>query len=272
MEKCYSLVPVSTSTAVVVGEEHNGSTVDIQEVEKQHLSEIEELTGDIERLEFEKEMTEVRVTSTREYLEKRFEDLVDEVEELIAAVEIKMDDEARAARKNNQPDKEEYESEADDDEEATLDEDDESVDDGLEAQDRMAGTEYLKKCRKVYYAIAAGTHPDRCGSTSKVNFFLEAKKALEAFNLEWLEDIYFRVFHKRFGKTSLIEKLITLRRQKSDLESEILSLKQTSSWALHLIEIQEGREAAAQRFEVGLKSKRDHLRAILNGDYSQCEF
>jgi len=271
MEKCYSLVPVSTSTQVVVtGEEHNGSTLDIQEVEQQNLSEIEELEGEIERLEFEKEMTEVRVTSTREYLEKRYEDLVDEVEELIAAVELKLDDESRQAQKEDR--EPEYESEADDDEEATVDEDDESVDDGLEEQDRQAGTEYLKKCRKIYYAIAAGTHPDRCGSTSKVNFFLEAKKALEAFNLEWLEDIYFRVFHKRFGKTSLIEKLIALRRQKSDLESEILSLKQTSSWALHLIEIQEGREAAAQRFEVGLKSKRDHLRAILNGDYSQCEF
>ncbi|AXG67523.1 hypothetical protein JA33_149 [Dickeya phage vB_DsoM_JA33] len=283
MQKSFSLVPVSLPAPIVEIEEDNSETTAEREANAQ--SEYVELEHEIERLEFEKEMTESRATSTRKYMENRFQDLVDEVEELLIQVEEKYEKENEVVGEDDvdlenededDPDAKadlEFNSSRDDDDRPDIDEDDDgfnSHDNELrqQAEEKMSVS---KKCRKIYFAIASRTHPDRCGNTSKVHLFRQAVQAVESLNLEWLEKIYVKVFGKPYGKQNLFERVMALRLRKRELQEEILEIKQTTSWVLHLLEIEEGRESAARQFEAALRRKRSHLLALLKGDFSQCE-
>ncbi|AXG66553.1 hypothetical protein JA13_150 [Dickeya phage vB_DsoM_JA13] len=283
MQKSFSLVPVSLPAPIEEIDEDNPETIAEREASAQ--SEYVELEHEIERLEFEKEMTESRATSTRKYMENRFQDLVDEVEELLIQVEEKYEKENEVVDEDDvdlenededDPDAKadlEFNSSRDDDDRPDIDEDDDgfnSHDNELrqQAEEKMSVS---KKCRKIYFAIASRTHPDRCGNTSKVHLFRQAVQAVESLNLEWLEKIYIKVFGKPYGKQNLFERVLALRLRKRQLQEEILEIKQTTSWVLHLLEIEEGREKAAQQFEAALRRKRSQLLALLKGDFSQCE-
>ncbi|AXG66878.1 hypothetical protein HOU08_gp152 [Dickeya phage vB_DsoM_JA29] len=283
MQKSFSLVPVSLPAPIKEIEEDNSETTAEREANAQ--SEYVELEHEIERLEFEKEMTETRATTTRKYMESRFQDLVDEVEELLLQVEEKFEKENEVVDEDDvdlenededDPDAKadlEFNSSRDDDDRPDIDEDDDgfnSHDNELrqQAEEKMSVS---KKCRKIYFAIASRTHPDRCGNTSRVHLFRQAVQAVESLNLEWLEKIYIKVFGKPYGKQNLFERVMALRLRKRQLQEEILEIKQTTSWVLHLLEIEEGRERAAQQFEAALRRKRSQLLALLKGDFSQCE-
>lgn len=287
MEKSFSLVPVSTSKHVVETDypTEEAQTVMTADAEERALSQYEELTQEIERLEFEKEMTEVRAENTRKYYENEFAELLDEVEELGIQIEEKFSDvdseydlEAeddpdadtdrhKKGKSGADKDIEDYLREAmegaqDRDEVSDIDEDDK----GFNHNDGNAAS-LRKKCRKLYLAIASKTHPDRCGNTSKVHLFRSAVEAFEVLNLKVLESIYEKVFGKPFGKTNLMERLIALRMRKAILENEIRLIRQSNSWALHLLEIEEGRAFARQQYEAALRNKISEMRAILRGEY-----
>lgn len=290
MEKSFSLVPVSTSKHVVETDylTEEAQTVMTADAEKRALSQYEELTQDIERLEFEKEMTEVRAETTRKYYENEFAELLDEIEELGIQIEEKYsdvdseydfedeedpdadDDTDRHKKGKSGADmdiddylREAIEGAQDRDEVSDIDEDDK----GFNHNDNTAAN-LRKKCRKLYLAIASKTHPDRCGNTSKVHLFRSAVEAFEVLNLKALESIYEKVFGKPFGKSNLMERLIALRMRKAMLENEIRLIRQSNSWALHLLEIEEGRAFARQQYEAALRNKISEMQAILRGEYT----
>jgi hypothetical protein len=296
MEKSYSLVPVSTSRQLVTTDYLAEEVQEAATAEKEEaLSEYQELVADIERLEFEKEMTAIRAENTRKYYENEFAELMDIVEQLLIEVEEKyadIDDEydfededegdfedddddtdrnKKYKRGSADMDIEDYlreaiESPNDRDRRSDIDEDD----DGFNNADQTAAN-LKRKCRKIYLAIVSKTHPDRCGNNSKVHLFQLAVIAMEVFNLKALESIYEQVFGRPYGKTNLMERLIALRLRKSLLQKEINEIRQSNSWALHLIEIEEGRAFARQQYESALRNKISELRAILRGDFTQCE-
>lgn len=298
MEKSFSLVPVSVSRQVV---ETDYLTEEAQKVmtadaEKRALSQYEELTQEVERLEFEKEMTEIRAENTRKYYENEFAELLDEIEQLVIEVEDKysdVDDEYDLEDEDDEKDfsdqdddtdrhkkhkrgsadmdiedylREAIESPQDRDGVSDINEDD----DGFNYTDNTAAS-LKKKCRKIYLAICSKTHPDRCGNTSKVHLFRQAVSAFESLNLKVLETIYEKVFGKPFGKTNLMERLIALRMRKAMLENEIQLIRRSNSWALHLLELEEGRASARQQYEAALRNKISELRSILRGDFFKCE-
>ena len=296
MEKSYSLVPVSTSRQLVTTDYLAEEVQEAATAEKEEeLSQYQALVADIERLEFEKEMTAIRAENTRKYYENEFADLLDTVEQLLIEVEEKyadIDDEydfededegdfedddddtdrnKKGKRGSADMDIEDYlreaiESPNDRDRRSDIDEDD----DGFNNADQTAAN-LKRKCRKIYLAIVSKTHPDRCGNNSKVHLFQLAVIAMEVFNLKALESIYEQVFGRPYGKTNLMERLIALRLQKSLLQKEINEIRQSNSWALHLLEIEEGRAFARQQYEAALRNKISELRAILRGDFTQCE-
>lgn len=287
MKKSFSLVPVSASYAVIEienEEEHAESIAEPTEEEIQHAtSEFQDLEGDVERLEFEKEMIEVRITQTVEYLEERFEDLTTELQGLVNAIEAKQEDDFFKAQKKPDDSVDEFDFEdedsakdveeairrnlhtkQDDDEVSDIDDEDEgfSSEDAIAEQER----ESLKqKCRKLYHLISKATHPDRAGS-SKVHYFREATKAYANSNLEWLEKIYVKVFGRPFGTQNLFDRILSLRLRKEALEAEIAQLKRSNAWQSHMLEIEEGREFAAKQFELAIRKRISELRAILEGE------
>lgn len=296
MKKSFSLVPVSTSKAVVetdylTDEAQTRMTAD---EEKRAMSEYEELNFDIERLEFEKEMTEIRAETTRKFYENLFAELLDEVEELSIQIEEKYADEEEY--EVDFENEEEFENEDDDTDRhkngrgrkgsaATSDIDDYlreaiefpedrdevsdvSIDDeGFNNVDESAA-DYKRKCRKIYLAIVAKTHPDRCGNSSKVPLFRLAVAAFELLNLKALETIYEQVYGKPYGKTNLFERLLALRLRKKVLQNEINEIRRSNSWALHLLELEEGRESASKQYETALRNKISELRKILKGEFT----
>lgn len=291
MKKSFSLVPVSTSKKVAVSHylTEEAQAAMTAEEETSAKSEYQRLKEDIERLEFEKEMTEVRAESTRKYYENEFADLLDEVEQLVIAVEEKYeeeeedefdfenerdysgedDDTDRHKKGKSSADKdiddylrEAIESPLDRGRASDIDDEDE----GFNNTDNKAAN-LKRKCRKIYLAIVSKTHPDRCGNNSKVDVFRTAVLAFEVLNLKALEIIYESVFGKPYGKTNLMERLIAMRLQKSLLQKEINEIRQSNSWALHILEIEEGRAFARQQYETALRNKISELRAILRGDF-----
>lgn len=291
MEKSYSLVPVSTSRALITTDYLADEVQADATAEKEEaLSQYQELVADIERLEFEKEMTEVRAETTRKYYENEFAELLDEIEELGLQIEEKFsdvdseydfededeedpdadDDTDRHKKGKSGADKDidDYLREAidgaqDRDEVSDIDEDDK----GFNHNDKTAA-DLKKKCRRIYLAIVSKTHPDRCGNNSKVHLFQLAVIAVEVLNLKALESIYEQVFGKPYGKTNLMERLIALRLKKALLQKEINEIRRSNSWALHLLEIEEGRASARRQYEAALRNKISELQAILRGEYT----
>lgn len=253
MSKSLGLIPVGNAVAVVEDTNWLDDAIDAPVLETL----VTELTEDIERLEFEKEMTEVRIEGTMEYLTEKFRAKIDEIEDLKNELELRSenfdeDDIENEPEKRDINDllKEKIETAADQDEKSDIGFDEENTDEDKEYQTTRDG------CRKMFRKIAAQTHPDKCGNTSRVDIFRKAKHALESLNLPMMEKLYHKVFGKHYGKINLVEKVMSLRTRQRTLQHDIDLLKKTTGWALHLLELEVGRDIAA--FEYGKALEQMH--------------
>jgi len=251
MSKSLCLIPLGNAVAVV--EEEKSWMEELNEDPSLELV-VTELNDDIERLEFEKEMTEVRIEGTMDYLTEKHRAKIDEIEELKDTLELRAesfdeDDIENEPEKRDINDllKEKIETQADQDEKSDIGFDEEQTEEDKEYQTTR------DQCRKMFRKIAAQTHPDKCGNTSRVDIFRKAKHALESLNLPMMEKLYHKVFGKHFGKINLVEKVMSLRTRRRALKHDIELLKKTTGWALHLLELEVGREMASLEYGKALE-------------------
>lgn len=278
-----SLVPVSSSYAVYTEEDQTAVNA---ENEKDFQSEFEELLEDVEALEFSKSMVEERAATTRKHMEGKFQDLVDKLEELALEYEEKMIREASILDdddidfEDESSDKSKIDSDAEDDIDNLhgkdahdrgdlFEEEDFDSDERVEAKEALS---LRRQCKKLYTAIARLTHPDKTRNKMRVKFFQQAVEAYANLNLEALEDIYISVTGRPSNKLNLFQRILSLRKRKQELEREIARIKQTTSYRLHILELEEGLEEAEIRFRNGLLHRISELNALIKGDFSECEF
>lgn len=115
-----------------------------------------------------------------------------------------------------------------------------------------------KDCTRLFRAIARLTHPDKVGNRLR-DIFLEAKKALEAYDLDRLADILQTLTLR--SAMSLTRRLEALRRKRNNLLAEVEAQEGDPRFMIQKLIDEMGLYQGIHVYRSAIKDRLDYLRS-----------
>lgn len=139
------------------------------------------------------------------------------------------------------------------------------LDDRIEQVNRLAEYTNRKKLLKhLFKLITIKTHPDKCGTTSKLNHYHAACKARDDENLHGMQAIYKKVYGHEYGKSSLFDRLNAARRRRDQLRSELNDIRSTGAWQIYQISVETDFPRAINIVRENLRMQIQGMRVMLS--------
>ena len=137
----------------------------------------------------------------------------------------------------------------------------EAHDSFTEREQRMEQRRLLKH---IFKLITIKTHPDKCGHTSKLNYYHEACKFRDRNNLHGLQGVYKKVYGHDYGATSLYDKLKAARDRREQLRQQLSDIRSTGAWQLYQVSVEYDFPRAISVLRTNLHMQIQGMRAMLS--------
>lgn len=118
--------------------------------------------------------------------------------------------------------------------------------------------------KHIYKLITIKTHPDKCGNTSKLNYYRDAVKCYNRDNLHGLQTIYKKVYGHEYGKSSLFDRIDAARKRRDQLRMELDDIRSTGAWQLYQVSVETDFPRAINILRENLRMQIQGMRVMLS--------